>query len=111
MLVPEESNRFRLRVAIAILPAMAVAFVLLARATRSPGNEHRDLPEPPGSEAESPPRDAAMPLVRLIAPSGVFRNPPGLFLWDAVPGASSYRLTVLDQDMIWPLARRDLVEK
>ena len=107
MLVPDGSDRLRLRLAVLILPAALVVLFLARRSALSPPPPR---PEPAAVDAgrSGGEEGGKLPAVTLVAPGGVFRNPPSLFVWKPVPGASSYRLTITDQDMIWPLARREV---
>ena len=53
----------------------------------------------------------AIPSIReitLTEPNGFHTSPPEAFRWEGVEGAASYRLTIADRDMIWPLAVREV---
>ncbi|PYT09728.1 MAG: hypothetical protein DMF49_01305 [Acidobacteria bacterium] len=52
-------------------------------------------------------REVDLPPVSLIEPKGIHPGPPALFRWEAVSGATLYRLTLSDQDTVWPLALRE----
>ncbi len=92
-MLQDEGARTRLRVALALVPLAIVAYLVLSRAMRPP------IGGPSGG--------AELPKVSLIEPRGVHRDAPPLFRWEPYSGAVSYRLTIMDQDMIWPVARRE----
>jgi hypothetical protein len=52
-----------------------------------------------GGERSGPPP----PLIEIEAPRGVVPAVPEAFRWAPVPGAASYRVTVVDADTVWPL--------
>ena len=44
--------------------------------------------------------------MNLRAPRGEVKSAPRSFEWEAVPGASQYRVTISDADALWPLFMR-----
>lgn len=52
-------------------------------------------PPPTDTEPEKP--------VRLVSPRGDVESIPREFRWEAVPGAERYRVTIADNDAMWPL--------
>ena len=77
-------------IAASVLIVITVAAAFLLSRSRRP---HTLPPEPTAS-------------VTLRAPRGEVKSAPQSFEWEAVPGASQYRVTISDADALWPLFMR-----
>jgi hypothetical protein len=84
--------RARLWAAAAVIAALSAAALIF-----------QWLPSPPDETG----RDH-LPQMDLYEPKGLFDQPPAVFRWEPVTGASHYRLTLSDQDTIWPLVKREV---
>lgn len=54
-----------------------------------------------GRRAPPPPEVTA--TVPLLAPLGSVASPPRAFTWTPVPGTASYKVTIGDDDALWPI--------
>jgi hypothetical protein len=71
--------------ALFIVIAGTAAFLIRSRRPHTP-----PLPDPAAS-------------VTLRAPRGEVKAVPESFEWEAVPGASDYKVTISDADAVWPM--------
>ena len=74
-------------VAVVLLVVAVTLFLLMARSRARRGAQH---PEPPAA-------------VALLAPLGGIAVTPRAFTWSPVPAAASYKVTIADEDAVWPI--------
>jgi hypothetical protein len=95
---PDHSDRSRavrgqspiFAIAAIVVIATAVAVVIWVVGVRARHRRAAPRPEPAAS-------------VELIAPLGGIAETPRAFTWAPVPSAASYKVTIGDNDAVWPL--------